>query len=258
MGKHSPQQNLILAALPVEAMNRLAPQLELVRLRLGDVVYESGDPLRYAYFPTDSIVSLLYAMENGSRGEIAVIGNEGIVGVSLFMGGQSTSNQAVVQSAGPAYRLLGSRLMEEFGRHGKMMELLLRYTQSLITQMTQTAACNRHHSIDEQMARWLLLSLDRLSGKKMVMTQQLIANMLSVSTARVTEVAGKLQSLRVIKYEQGRIEVLDRPTLEKLCCECYDVVRGETDRLFAQSPVRVRGVSSKAVEPRKRKRARRS
>jgi CRP-like cAMP-binding protein len=242
--KHSPLQNCLLAALPAEAQERLFPLLELTKLPLGKVLYESGDILRCVYFPTDSIVSLLYTMQNGESGEISVVGNEGIVGVSLFMGGQSTSSRAIVQSAGSAYQLPGQRMQDEFSRHGEMMMLLLRYTQSLITQMTQTAACNRHHSIDEQMARWLLLSLDRLSGNKMKMTQQLIANMLSVSCARVTEVASKLQKLGVIRYQRGLIEVLNRRTLEKLSCECYAVVRAETDRLLACAP---------AKSPRKRK-----
>lgn len=228
----SPLENRLLAALPDDAQKRVFRHLELTELPLGKVVYESGDVLRAAYFPTDSIISLLYCMENGASGEIAVVGNDGVVGVSLFMGGQSTSSRAIVQSAGSAYQLPAPRLREEFDRHGEMMFLLLRYAQTLITQMTQTAACNRHHSIDEQLARWLLLSLDRLSGNKMAMTQQLIANMLSVTPARVTEVARKLERLGVIAYRSGRIEVLDRPTLEKLSCECYGVVKGETDRLL--------------------------
>jgi CRP-like cAMP-binding protein len=227
-----PQENNLLAALPAEALDRLSPHLKLTKLKLGKVLYESGDTLRYVYFPTDSIVSLLYTMENGASGEISVVGNEGVIGVSLFMGGQSTSSRAIVQSAGSAYRLAAQRMKDEFNRHSDFMTLLLRYTQSLITQMTQTAACNRHHSIDEQMARWLLLSLDRLPGDRMTMTQQLIANMLSVSCARVTEVAHKLQKLDVISYRAGHIRVLDRPTLEKLTCECYAVVKGETDRLL--------------------------
>jgi len=235
----SPLHNCLLAALPDEAQERLFPLLELTKLPLGKVLYDPGDTLRHAYFPTDSIVSLLYIMENGASGEISVVGNEGVVGVSLFMGGQSTSSRAIVQSAGSAYQLPAQRLKDEFNRHGEMMMMLLRYTQSLITQMTQTAACNRHHSIDEQMARWLLLSLDRLSGNRMKMTQQLIANMLSVSCARVTEVAGKLQKLGVIKYKSGLIQVLDRRTLEKLSCECYAVVRDETDRLLACAPARL-------------------
>ncbi len=232
----SPLNNSLLAAFPDDVQKRVFRHLELTTLPLGKVVYESGDVLHAAYFPTDSIISLLYCMENGASGEIAVVGNEGVVGISLFMGGQSTSSRAIVQSAGSAYQLPGMRLQEEFDRHGELMMLLLRYAQSLITQMTQTAACNRHHSIDEQLARWLLLSLDRLSGNTMTMTQQLIANMLSVSPARVTEVARKLERLGVIAYRNGRIEVLDRPTLEKLSCECYGVVKHETDRLLPGNP----------------------
>jgi CRP-like cAMP-binding protein len=245
---HSPLQNCLLAALPHEARTRVFPLLELIRLPLGKVLYESGDTLSHVYFPTDSIVSLLYTMQNGASGEISVVGREGVVGVSLFMGGESTSSRAIVQSAGSAYRLTGNRMKDEFSRHGQMLDLLLRYTQSLITQMTQTAACNRHHSIDEQMARWLLLSLDRLPSNKMRMTQQLIANMLSVSCARVTEVASKLQKLGVIKYQNGLIEVLNRRTLEKLSCECYAVVRDETDRLLECAPIgpRASGASRRA------------
>lgn len=182
-------------------------------------------------------MSLLYKMENGASGELAVVGREGMVGIPLFMGGQSTSSHAIVQSAGSAYSLSRKQFLNEFNHHGEMMVLLLRYTQSLLAQMTQTAACNKHHSIDEQMARWLLLSLDRLSSNKMMMTEQMIANMLSVSCARVTEVAGKLQRLGVIKYQHGLIEVLNRRTLEKLSCECYAVVRNETDRLLSCAPV---------------------
>jgi CRP-like cAMP-binding protein len=245
--EHAPEQNQLLAALPAEDLERLSPHLELTRLRLGRVLYDSGDTLRCVYFPTDSIVSLLYIMENGSSGEISVVGNEGVIGVSLFMGGQSTSSRAIVQSAGYAYRMTAQRFKDEFSRHGKMMMLLLRYTQSLMTQMTQTAACNRHHSIDEQMARWLLLSLDRLPSNKMTMTQQLIANMLSVTTARVTEVAGKLEKLGVIRYRNGRIEVMNRPTLEKLSCECYTVLKDETDRLLPANPVKRAKVASPVV-----------
>ncbi|MDP9142396.1 MAG: Crp/Fnr family transcriptional regulator [Pseudomonadota bacterium] len=239
--QHSPLQNCLLAALPSDVQDRLFPLLKLIKLPLGKVLYEPSDTLRVAYFPTDSIVSLLYTMENGASGEIAVVGREGVVGVSLFMGGQSTSSRAIVQSAGSAYTLPGKPFIKEFQQHGEMMMLLLRYTQSLLTQMTQTAACNRHHSIDEQMARWLLLSLDRLSGSKMKMTEQLIANMLSVSCGRVTEVAGKLQRLGVIKYQRGLIDVVNRKTLEKLSCECYAVVRNETDRLLACAPFAVPG-----------------
>ena len=195
------------------------------------VLYESGDMLRHIYFPTDSIVSLLYVMEDGASAEIAVVGHEGLVGVALFMGGESTPSRAVVQSAGTAYRLTGSRLKQEFERHGEMLHILLRYTQALITQMAQTAVCNRHHSVDQQLCRWLLLSLDRLSSNQLVMTQELIANMLGVRREGVTEAAGKLQKLGVIDYRRGHITVLDRPKLEQLSCECYAVVKKETDRL---------------------------
>jgi CRP-like cAMP-binding protein len=234
--RHSPLQNCLLAALPEDSRKRVFPHLERKSLALGKVLYDPGDRMPYAYFPTDSIVSLLYRMENGASGEISVVGYEGVVGVSLFMGGDSTPSQAIVQSAGNAYRLAAGRIQNEFGRHGEMLKLMLRYTQSLITQMTQTAACNRHHSIDEQMARWLLLSLDRLEGTTMTMTQQLIANMLSVTPERVTEVARKLQKLGVISYRRGEIRVRDRPTLEKLSCECYAVLRDETDRLLSCAP----------------------
>lgn len=227
-----PTQNLLLAALPADVQGRLFADLELVSLRLGKVLYESGDTMRHVYFPTDSIVSLLYVMESGASAEISVVGNEGLIGVSLFMGGESTPSRAIVQSAGSAYRLLGQRLKDEFNRHGEMLLLMLRYTQSLITQMAQTAVCNRHHSIDQQLCRWLLLSLDRLPGNKLTMTQELIANMLGVRREGVTEAAGKLQKLGVIEYSRGAITVLDRPRLEGLSCECYAVVKKETDRLL--------------------------
>ena len=236
MARPSPLHNCLLAALPADSRKRVFPHLKRVTLPLGKELYAAGDTPRYAYFPTHSIVSLLYRMENGSAGEISVVGYEGMVGVSLFMGGQSTSSQAIVQSAGHAYRIPRRRLMEEFSRHTDMLGLLLRYTQSLITQMVQTAACNKHHSIDEQMARWLLLSLDRLDGNVMTMTQQMIANMLSITPERVTEVARKLQQLGVIRYSRGKITVRDRPTLEKLSCECYSVVKDETDRLLVCAP----------------------
>jgi len=228
----SPQQNYLLAALSKEAQERLFVHLELVEMPLGKVLYESGDTLRHVYFPTDSIVSLLYVMESGASAEISVVGNEGLIGVALFMGGESTPSRAIVQSAGFAYRLQGQRLKNEFNRHGEMLHLMLRYTQSLITQMSQTAVCNRHHSIDQQLCRWLLLSLDRLSGNQLTMTQELIANMLGVRREGVTDAAGKLQKLGVIEYHRGQITVLDRPKLETLCCECYSVVKKETDRLL--------------------------
>ncbi len=196
------------------------------------VLYESGETLRHIYFPTDAIVSLLYMLEDGASAEIAVVGKDGAIGVALFMGGETTTNRAIVQSAGSAYRLTGIRLKQEFQRHGEMQLLLLRYTQALITQMAQTAVCNRHHSVDQQLCRWLLLSLDRLSSNQLAMTQELIANMLGVRREGVTEAAGKLQKLGAIEYIRGHITVLDRPKLEQLSCECYAVVKKETDRLL--------------------------
>ncbi|MFN2328548.1 MAG: Crp/Fnr family transcriptional regulator [Chromatocurvus sp.] len=233
-----PEQNHLLAALSADIQDRLFPYLEHVPIPLGMVMYESGDRMRHVYFPTDSIVSLLYVMESGSSAEISVVGNEGLVGISLFMGGESTSSRAVVQSGGSAYRLLGQRLVDEFHRHGELMTLLLRYTQSLITQMAQTAVCNRHHTIDQQLCRWLLLSLDRLNSDELTMTQELIANMLGVRREGVTEAAGKLQKQGVIEYRRGKIKVLDRPTLERLSCECYSVVKKESDRLLNALPTR--------------------
>ena len=227
-----PQQNHLLAALPEDIQSRLFPSLEPVTLPLGKVLYESGDTLRHVYFPTDSIVSLLYVMESGASAEISVVGNEGLVGISLFMGGESTPSRAIVQSAGSAYRLPGQQLKDEFNRHGEFQNLLLRYTQALITQMSQTAVCNRHHTIDQQLCRWLLLSLDRLPDNRLTMTQELIANMLGVRREGVTEAAGKLQRAGVIHYSRGQITVLDRPKLEQLSCECYAVVKRETDRLL--------------------------
>jgi CRP-like cAMP-binding protein len=227
-----PQQNHILDVLPPAERERLFPHLKLVELPLGAVLYESGDTLRHIYFPTDSIVSLLYVLQDGASAEIAVVGNEGAIGVALFMGGETTTNRAIVQSAGSAYRLLGRRLKKEFERHGDLLHILLRYTQALITQMAQTAVCNRHHSVDQQLCRWLLLSLDRLSSDQLTMTQELIANMLGVRREGVTEAAGKLQKLGVIKYARGQITVLDRPRHEQLSCECYGVVKKETDRLL--------------------------
>ncbi|MFE8071345.1 Crp/Fnr family transcriptional regulator [Marinobacteraceae bacterium S3BR75-40.1] len=227
-----PTQNRLLAALPADVQQRLFPYLEEIPMPLGQVLYEAGHKMRHVYFPTDSIVSLLYVMESGASAEISVVGNEGLVGISLFMGGESTSSRAVVQSGGSGYRLAGQRLVDEFHRHGGLMTLVLRYTQALITQMAQTAVCNRHHSIDQQLCRWLLLSLDRLPTTHLIMTQELIANMLGVRREGVTEAAGKLQELGVIKYRRGHIEVVDRPRLEQLSCECYAVVKRETDRLL--------------------------
>ncbi len=227
-----PQQNHLLAALPADVQQRLFGRLELVPLPLGKVLYESGDALRHVYFPTDSIVSLLYVMESGASAEISVVGNEGLIGVALFMGGESTPSRAIVQSAGSAYRLRGQLLKDEFNRHGMLLQLMLRYTQALLTQMAQTAVCNRHHSIDQQLCRWLLLSLDRLPSNQLTMTQELIANMLGVRREGVTDAAGKLQKLGVIEYHRGHITVLDRAALEALSCECYAVVKKETDRLL--------------------------
>lgn len=233
-----PAQNHLLAALPAAVQDRLFPHLEPVPLKLGQVLYESGDTLRHVYFPTDAIVSLLYVMENGASAEIAVVGNEGLIGVSLFMGGESTPSRAIVQSAGSAYRILGQRIKDEFNRHGDMLQLMLRYTQSLLTQMSQTAVCNRHHSVDQQLCRWLLLSLDRLPSNRLTMTQELIANMLGVRREGVTDAATKLQKQGVIEYVRGQITVLDRPKLETMSCECYAVVKKETDRLLPYLPAR--------------------
>jgi CRP-like cAMP-binding protein len=230
--RHDPHQNHLLAALPTNDYERLAPHLELIPMRLGDVLYESGDKLRYVYFPTTTIISLLYVMEDGASAEIAVVGNEGLLGISLFMGGETTPSRAVVQSAGHAVRLKAEMLKNEFGRFGPTMHLLLRYTQALITQMAQTAVCNRHHSVDQQLCRWLLLSLDRLAANELSMTQELIANMLGVRREGVTEAAGKLQDAGLIKYSRGKISVLDRPGLEARSCECYQVVKTEFDRLL--------------------------
>jgi CRP-like cAMP-binding protein len=229
---HDPRQNHLLAVLPVAEFERLLPHLKLVPLPLGEVLYESGIELRYVYFPTDSIVSLLYVMEDGDSAEIAVVGNEGVIGISLFMGGETTPSRAVVQSAGHAYRLPGQALKQEFIRGAAMQHLLLRYTQALLTQMAQTAVCNRHHSLDQQLCRWLLLSLDRLASNELVMTQELIANMLGVRREGVTEAAGKLQQAGLIHYSRGHITVIDRAGLEARTCECYAVVKKECDRLL--------------------------
>lgn len=229
----SPLQNNLLSALPDDVKERLFPFIDLVKLELGKVIFEAGDTLADVYFPVDSIVSLLYVMESGASAEISVVGHEGVVGIALFMGGGSTTSRAVVQSEGYAFRLKGKRLTDEFNRHGKLLDLMLRYTQSLITQISQTAVCNRHHTIDQQLCRWLLLSLDRLPDKNINMTQELIANMLGVRREGVTEAAGKLQKLGVIDYHRGHITVLDRKKLEKLSCECYAVVKKESERLIS-------------------------
>jgi CRP-like cAMP-binding protein len=237
-GSHAPQQNHLLAALSDAERERIYPHLQLVAMPLGKVLYEPGEPLRHVYFPADCIVSLLYVMENGASAEISVVGNEGLVGIALFMGGETTPSRAIVQSAGHAYRLIGQRLKDEFHRSGAMQLLMLRYTQALITQMAQTAVCNRHHTVDQQLCRWLLLSLDRLESNRLTMTQELIANMLGVRREGVTEAAGKLQQAGVIKYSRGQITVLDRPQLEAMCCECYAVVKKESDRLLPYPLVR--------------------
>jgi CRP-like cAMP-binding protein len=229
-----PRSNHLLAALTGNALRRWLPQLEQVELPLGKVLYESGGTMKHVYFPTTAIVSLLYVMESGASAEIAVVGNEGVVGISLFMGGESTPSRAVVQSGGNGFRLKGQMIKDEFNRSPDVMHLLLRYTQALITQMAQTAVCNRHHSLDQQLCRWLLLSLDRLQGNELVMTQELIANMLGVRREGVTEGARKLQKLGLIRYARGRITVLDRVRLEQRTCECYAVVKKEYDRLLPE------------------------
>lgn len=227
-----PAQNHLLACLDPEEALRLLPRLELVELPLGNVLYESGSALGHLYFPTTCIVSLLYVLESGATAQIAIVGNEGLVGIALFMGGETTPNRAVVQSAGQAYRLTGASAKQEFGRGGPMQHLLLRYTQALLTQMSQTAVCNRHHSLEQQLCRWLLLSLDRLSSNELVTTQELIASLLGVRRESVTQAAGVLQRDGVISYRRGHITVLDRPALEARCCECYAVVRDEFARLL--------------------------
>lgn len=225
-------KNALLAALPDTELERWRPHLEPANMPLGKVLYESGARLRYVYFPTTAIVSLLYVLEDGASAEIAVVGREGIVGISLFMGGESTPSRAVVQSAGEGFRLKANLMLQEFNRSGSVLHLMLRYTQALITQMAQTAVCNRHHTVDQQLCRWLLLSLDRLDGNEIVMTQELIANMLGVRREGVTAAAGHLQAAGLIEYRRGHITVLDRAGLERRTCECYAVVRHEYDRLL--------------------------
>jgi CRP-like cAMP-binding protein len=242
---HRPTDNDLLNALSPEVQQRLIPHLELVAMPLGKVLYESGDVLRYVYFPADCIVSLLYVMANGSSAEISVVGHDGLIGIALFMGGESTTSRAIVQSAGWGYRLLGQRMKDEFNRHGELLHLMLRYSQALITQMAQTAVCNRHHSIDQQLCRWLLLSLDRLKDNHLVMTQELIANMLGVRREGVTEAAGRLHKLSVIDYSRGHITVTNRAKLEELSCECYAVVKAETDRLLPVSSHNAHGSKKK-------------
>jgi len=229
---HSPNQNHLLAALPAADFERLVAHLELVPLPLGEILYEPGARMRHVYFPTTSIVSLHYVMESGASAETAGVGNEGIVGVSLFMGGDSTPSSAVVQTAGHAYRLESRLLKDEFGRGGPLQSLLLRYTQALITQMTQTAACNRHHSIEQQLCRWLLLTLDRVSSRELTMTQELVASMLGVRRGGITEAAGNLQRAGVVKLRRGHISVVNRSGLEIRACECYAVVKKELSRLL--------------------------
>lgn len=226
------QQNQMLAILPTDVQERLCPHMDLIELPLGKVLYESGDTQRYVYFPTDAIVSLLQVMENGACTEISVVGSEGLVGVPLIMGGGSTTNRALVQSSGHAYRLLGQRLKDEFNRHGALLQTVLRYTQTLITQMSQTAVCNRYHTIDQQLCRLLLVSLDRVDGNELVMTHELIANMLGVRREGVTAAAGRLQRTGVLEYRRGHIQVHDRTELEHLSCECYAIVRKESERLL--------------------------
>jgi len=242
---HSPNQNHLLAALPTAEFERLAAHLELVPMLLGDILYEPGGKMQHAYFPTTSIVSLHYVMESGASAESAGVGNEGMVGISLFMGGETTPSSAVVQTAGHAYRLAGRLLKQEFNRAGLLQGLLLRYTQALITQMFQTAACNRHHSVEQQLCRWLLLTLDRMPTKDLVMTQELVASMLGVRREGITQAAGKLQEAGVIRYRRGHIAVLERAGLETRACECYAVVKKELGRLL--SDVQHRQVVTAAV-----------
>ena len=233
---HTPRQNHVLAALPADDLDRIAPHLQLVQMPLGKVLHETGAVLRHAYFPTDSIVSLLYVLRDGASTEISVVGNDGLIGITLFLGGETTPRRAVVQVAGHAYRLPGNVIRDEFDRSDALRLLLLRYTQAQITQMAQTVVCNRHHSVDQQLCRWLLLTLDRLPSREVIMTQELIANMLGVRREAVTTAVGKLQRLGVITHSRGHIVVLDRAALERLSCECYAVVKRETDRLLPDAP----------------------
>jgi len=233
--KHKPIHNHLLAALPAETLGHIAPHLELISMPLGEVLYEVGGQLQYVYFPTTAIVSIHYIMENGASAEIAGVGNEGVLGTSLFMGGNTTTSLATVQTAGYGYRLKGRLMMEEFNRAGPMMRLMLRYTQALMSQIAQTAVCNRHHSIEQQMCRWLLSVLDRLPSNELTMTQELIASMLGVRREGVTETAGKLQRAGLISYRRGHITVLDRSGLESHACECYKVVKNEFQRLLSDT-----------------------
>jgi len=233
-----PQQNHLLGALSPDVQGRLFPHLELTELPLRAVMYEGGRAMRHVYFPTDSIISMQYLLENGASTAISVVGNEGLLGITLYMGGESTPTRSLVQSAGYAYRLPRQRVREEFNRHGELLLLMLRYTQALITQVAQTAVCNRHHDIEQQLCRWLLLSVDRLSHNHLTMTQEFIANMLGVQRSGVTRAAVKLESMGVISYSRGMIRVLDRKKLESLSCECYGVVKRETDLLLHYLPQR--------------------
>ncbi|MEH6354512.1 MAG: Crp/Fnr family transcriptional regulator [Marinobacter sp.] len=234
---HSPEQNHLLAAFPCNVRERIFPHLKLVKLKLGDVIYESGQSVDYVYFPTSGIISMLYVLENGASAEIAAVGFEGMVGVAVFMGGESTPNRAVVQSSGVAYRLPAAELKGIFNADSGVRVLMLRFTQALISQMSQTAVCNRHHSIDQQLCRWLLLSLDRLGSNRLAMTQELIASMLGVRREGITEAAGKLKDLGVIQYCRGHITIINRPALEALSCECYAVVKRESERLSSYGSI---------------------
>jgi CRP-like cAMP-binding protein len=243
---HTPNQNHLLAALPADVFERLAPDLELITMPLGEVLHESGGQLHHVYFPTTAIVSLHYVMENGATAEIAGVGNEGVLGISLFMGGNTTPSRATVQTGGHGYRLRGQLMMEEFNRAGPMMRLMLRYTQALMTQMSQTAVCNRHHSVEQQLCRWLLLTLDRLPSSELTMTQELIAGMLGVRREGITETAGNLQREGLISYRRGHITVVDRAGLESHTCECYGVVKKEFHRLLSDTAVA--GKQAKAAQ----------
>jgi len=241
---HSPSQNHLLAALPTAEFERLSPHLEMVPMLLGDMLYEPGGQLRHAYFPTTAIVSLHYVMESGASAEAAGVGNEGMVGVALFMGGNTTPSSAVVQTAGHAYRLEGRLLKQEFNRAGLVLRLLLRYTQALMTQMTQTAACMRHHTVEQQLCRWLLLTLDRAPARELVITQELIASMLGVRREGITQAAGELQAAGFIRYRRGHVAVMNRSGLEKRSCECYAVVKREMSRLLSDAQYRQEGPAS--------------
>jgi CRP-like cAMP-binding protein len=247
--QHTPKQNFLLAALPEDVFERLAPDLELVSMPLGQVLYESGGQLHYAYFPTSAILSLHYITESGASAEIAGVGNEGVLGISLFMGGNTTPSRATVQTAGSGYRLKGQLITEEFNRAGPMMRLMLRYTQALMTQISQTAVCNRHHSVEQQLCRWLLLTLDRLPSNELTMTQELIAGMLGVRRESITETAVILQREGLISYRRGHITVIDRAGLELLACECYDVVKKELHRLLYDAAATKSILQTQSVDP---------